>query len=220
MNKTALILLSGGVGSRMQAPLPKQYLPLGGKTIAERSLEPFLLLPEIGEIVVVCEAEYENYFNNLPVQFAMPGARRQDSLLNGLLALQKLPDLVCIHDAARPFVTEELVRAVLKAGREHGAAASALPLKFTVKVADENRFVSSTPDRSRLYEVQTPQAVSLPLLQAGFEKVQKENLTVTDDVALAEILGKPVKLVDGSPFNLKITSPEDLLVAEQFLQTV
>lgn len=202
----------------MQSKIPKQFLLLNQKPIAKYSFDLFLSLPQIIEMVVVCDASYQNHFDlqdwEHPLTFAEPGERRQDSVLHGLQAMQTTPDLVCIHDAARPFIDSELVDRVLQAAADYGAAVAAMPVKFTLKESDSQGLVKNTPDRSRLWEVQTPQAIQPSLLMQGFQIAQQRQLTVTDDAALVELCHYPVKLVQGSYGNIKITTPEDLAYAE------
>lgn len=217
--RITVILLAGGKGSRMQMQIPKQYLPIKNKPIALYSFEVFLAMPEIHEIVVVCNKEYEHLFKakSKPIVFAEPGERRQDSVENGLRAVSLEAELVCIHDSARPFITPELVRRVLEAGTLYGAATVGLPARNTIKECNEFAFVKHTPDRTRMWEIQTPQVIRASLLREGFKQVHKNNLTVTDDVSIIEQMKYPVKLVDGDVRNVKITTQEDLLIAEQFL---
>jgi 2-C-methyl-D-erythritol 4-phosphate cytidylyltransferase len=228
MNKPqrcSAILLAGGSGSRMHSHIPKQYLLLGQKPLAIHSFETLLTHPDICELVVVCEEPYFLLFESsadkilghqVSVRFAPPGQRRQDSVENGLKMVAK-SNLVCIHDAARPFITHSLLDRVLHAAETHGAAATAMPLKFTIKETDAHAFVLRTPDRSKFHEIQTPQALHKDILLQGFSEANRQKLTVTDDVSLAELAGKPVKIVQGSPYNLKVTTPDDLQFASVIL---
>lgn len=218
--KISVILLAGGKGSRMQSKQPKQFLQLANKPIACFSFDVFGDMAEIDEIVVVCLPEYRHLFKcpeNKSLTFALPGDRRQDSVYNGLMKTSNESDFICIHDGARPFIDQKLVRRALNAGISHGAATVGMPIKFTVKQSDEKQFVQSTPDRSFMWEIQTPQVIKKAYLQAGFNYANEKNLTVPDDVSLVELLGKEVKLVEGSHINLKITVPADLVIAESFL---
>jgi 2-C-methyl-D-erythritol 4-phosphate cytidylyltransferase len=223
-NRTSIILLAGGNGTRMQASIPKQYMLLNGKPLARYSFDLFLTMHEIDEIIVVCSSEYQHLFDkessDKPIRFAAPGKRRQDSVYNGLFASTPSHELVCIHDAARPFIDKELVLRVLNGAKLHGAATSAMPLKFTVKQSNKDSFVCSTPDRSLIWEIQTPQAIKRDLLLEGFHSANSQNLTVTDDVSLVELIGKQVKLVEGSYRNLKVTVPTDFAIAKYFLDTI
>ncbi len=213
-----VVLLAGGTGARMNASIPKQYLQIQSKPIARYSFDVFLNIPEVAEIIVVCDPSYRQYFHGdrakPAIHFALPGERRQDSVWNGFQCRSPGTRFVCIHDSARPMIDESIVHRVLEAARTHGAATVGMPVKFTVKESYDNRLVKHTPDRQKIWEIQTPQVIRSDLLAKGFAFAQENNLTVTDDVSLVELFGHPVKLVEGSHTNLKITTPEDLLIAE------
>lgn len=217
--KLSVILLAGGKGVRMGKSLPKQFLPLQARAIALHSLEVFLQLKEVAEIIVVCAPEYRHFFSNQPVSFALPGIRRQDSLYNGLKIINPSSEWVCTHDAARPFITTELVKKLLKEGKETEAVSLALPVKNTLKEVTSCQTVTRTLDRNYIWEIQTPQLIKKNIIQEGFDYVNSHALTVTDDISLAECIGKTVKLIPGSYQNIKITTPEDLLFAEWLIQT-
>lgn len=221
MNHVSAILLAGGRGQRMQAALPKQFLLIHQKPIARYSFELFLEMPEITEIIVVCDPEYRHYFNaqtDKKIAFALPGERRQDSVYNGLQEISNHNPLVCVHDSARPLIDRQLVVRVLNAAAEIGAATVGMPVKFTVKESDGNDFVSRTPDRSLMWEIQTPQVIEYALLKKAFTYALENQFTVTDDVSLVELLHAKVKLVTGSHQNLKITFPEDLSIAAELFK--
>lgn len=218
----SVILLAGGLGTRMQAPLPKPFLLLGGKPVACHSFEVFMSMPEVFEIIIVCDSAYHPLFSykrkGLHLAFAEPGARRQDSVYNGFKKTNAKAHLICIHDSARPFISLECVRPVLAAAHETGAAALGMPIKFTVKECDKHGFVKNTPNRDLMWEIQTPQVIRPDLLQKGFNKADQSQLTVTDDVSLAELISHPVKIVKGCYENIKMTTPEDLLLAENIMR--
>lgn len=211
------ILLAGGQGTRMKSSLPKQYLPLKNKPLALYSFELLVSCPQIFEVIVVCEENYRSIFNHPKVQFAMPGTRRQDSVFNGFSKISHHSNLVCIHDSARPLLQSDDLQRVIAEGARHGAATLAIPVNSTIKEIDSDGFVVKTLNRSVLYEIQTPQVIKTDLLKEGFILANQKNLTVTDEVSLVELLGKPVKRVTGSYRNLKITIPEDLAIAETYL---
>lgn len=219
----SLVLLAGGVGSRMKAGMPKQYLALMGKPIVQHSLDLFLGLPEVREVVVVCDPSWRDEIFGAytgKVAFALPGAERQDSVRSGLAECScGRDDLVAIHDSARPLVTPAECRAVFADAAEHGAAVLGVPSKATVKqeAADARGFVGCTLDRSMLWEVATPQVMRRGLLEDGFDKAAQDDLAVTDDVSLVEMLGAPVKLTLGEYTNIKVTTPEDMFIAERLL---
>lgn len=215
VHDVSVILLAGGVGSRMKADRPKQFLELKGKPVLQHSLELFLSL-SVQQVVLVLDEAYRDDFKQYPVDFADPGVERQDSVKNGLDACSDCA-LVCIHDAARPLVTPENVLRVIEDAREHGAAVLGVPVKATVKESDDGEFVLKTLDRSRLWEIQTPQVVRPDLLSQGFKKVEEERLAVTDDASIIEQLGGKVKLTLGDYTNLKLTTPDDMIVAANIL---
>ncbi|KAL3922774.1 MAG: hypothetical protein SGILL_002020 [Bacillariaceae sp.] len=156
------------------------------------------------------------------LQFAKPGVERQGSVENGLNKLVEMSGGKCqfaaIHDSARPLVTIEEVCNVVSDAKEHGAAVLGVPCKATIKESEDGEFVQRTIPRARLFEVHTPQVVKIDTLLRGFQKVADENLEVTDDVSIVEALGEPVKLTRGEYTNLKITTPEDMDVAEAILE--
>ncbi len=204
----SLILLAGGVGSRMRSATPKQYLPLRGKTIACHSLDIFSKHPDIEQRIVVCASEFRHHFEGYDVEFADPGPRRQDSLQNGLKKARA--PWILTHDAARPLLSLQVLEALLATEAE--AATLALPAKNTLKRSCRSQHVIETVDRSEIWEVQTPQLIKRSVLDRGFLAAGEE--TVTDDVSFAELVGCPVQIISGSPCNIKITTPEDLHIAE------
>jgi len=217
--KVSAILLAGGRGLRMGSNTPKQYIPLHGKAVAIYALEALRSCPHIHEIIVVCAEPYQPIFQHLSneIVFAQPGRRRQDSVFNAFQLVSEECPLVLIHDAARPFILQEDMNRVIRAGEQYGAATLASPVTSTIKRADSSGIVEETFDRKTLYAINTPQVLRKEILTEGFAKVQKSGVTVTDDVSLAEAINKPVKLVMGSDSNIKITTPEDLDIATVYL---
>ncbi|RVW44388.1 2-C-methyl-D-erythritol 4-phosphate cytidylyltransferase, chloroplastic [Vitis vinifera] len=191
----SVILLAGGKGKRMGASMPKQYLPLLGQPIALYSFYTFSHMSAVKEIVVVCDPSYKDI----------------------LKAVDLNSELVCIHDSARPLVSTGDIEQVLKDGRLNGAAVLGVPVKATIKEANSESFVVRTLDRKTLWEMQTPQVIKPELLRKGFELVNRECLEVTDDVSIVEHLKHPVFITEGSYTNIKVTTPDDLLLAERIL---
>ncbi len=203
----------------MGSPIPKQFLPLGGKPVALHSFDLFLSLSEISEIIVVCAPPYQHYFTSstTPLRFALPGLRRQDSVYHGLKACHPNSKLIMIHDAARPFVEKKNILDLICAADRTGAAALATPASSTIKICTPQKIVQQTLERSTLWQMQTPQALLPSILHQGFLQTLQKNLEVTDDVSLAEAIDHPVEIVNGSPSNFKLTTPFDWLVAQTLI---
>ncbi|MEW5301315.1 MAG: hypothetical protein WDW38_009520 [Sanguina aurantia] len=226
LGSVSVILLAGGVGKRMGASIPKQYIPLLGQPIAAYSLETFGNMPQVGEIVIVCDPSWRDIFlaviprlpTSLVITWALPGSERQDSVFNGLQAARPDASIVAVHDSARPLITAADAERCFADGYGIGAAVLGVPVKPTIKVVNGDLMVTQTLQRSKLWEVQTPQCIIPSLLRKGFELVRREGLEVTDDVSIIEALGLPVKLTQGSYTNIKVTTPDDLAIAEKFLE--
>lgn len=218
----SVVLLAGGKGVRMNAPLPKQYLTIHHKIIALYSFEVFLQMPEVQRIVIVCDPAYQHVFesvpSHIPLDFALPGSERQDSVYHAIQKLKHNP-LVCIHDAVRPCISPVLVRKVVQAAAESGAAFLGVPSKATVKMRINHVSSFQTLPRHDLWEAQTPQVIDLNLLKQAFLYAHEHSLTVTDDVSLIELLELPVKLVEGEDRNIKITTSTDLQLAHLLLSS-
>ncbi len=214
--KIGAILLAGGTGSRMGAPVPKQFLHLQGKPMALYSLEVLASLTQVVEVVVVCPLDYRSLFSHYPVRFALPGEQRQDSVYNGLCQISDTIEWVAVHDAARPFITPSMVQNLFDEGKDIGAASLAMPAKNTLKEVQSGNRVSRTLNRAQIWEIQTPQLLKKEILEAGFAYAHIHQTAVTDDVSLAELIGHPVHLVPGSYQNIKITTPEDWAFAEWY----
>nr|XP_010907550.1 2-C-methyl-D-erythritol 4-phosphate cytidylyltransferase, chloroplastic isoform X3 [Elaeis guineensis] len=202
----SVVLLAGGKGKRMGASMPKQYLPLLGQPIALRNWNPlFSMFAGASEEIQV------------GIKFALPGKERQDSVFNGFQEIEGSSELVCIHDSARPLVTSGDIKKVLKDAWLNGAAVLGVPVKATIKEANSDSFVVKTLDRKTLWEMHTPQVIKPHLLRDGFELVNRNGLEVTDDVSIVEHLKHPVYITEGSYTNIKVTTPDDLLLAERIL---
>lgn len=219
----SVILLAGGKGKRMGVSMPKQYLPLLGLPIALYSFYTFAEMSQVKEIVVVCDPSYQDVFEDaseeikIDLKFASPGKERQDSVFSGLQEINGSSELVCVHDSARPLVSALDIEQVLKDGLLYGAAVLGVPVKATIKEANRESFVVKTLDRRTLWEMQTPQVMKPELLRKGFDLVNRNHLEVTDDVSIVEHLKHPVYITEGSYTNIKVTTPDDLLLAERIL---
>ena len=220
--KISVILLAGGQGTRFGSEQPKQFFELCAKPVALYSYELFCQRSDIDEIVIVCAPSYRKLFNserkNLTIKFALPGERRQDSVFNGLQAVNPNSEYVCVHDSARPLISDPIMDRLIAAAREHGAAVAGIPIKFTVKESSSDSLVSRTPDRRLFWEIQTPQMMRKHVFIKGFEYVNAHQITVTDDVSIVELIGHPVKIVTGDDSNIKITTPNDFYLVERLLR--
>ncbi|MBW1917700.1 MAG: 2-C-methyl-D-erythritol 4-phosphate cytidylyltransferase [Deltaproteobacteria bacterium] len=225
----AAIVPAAGVGRRMGHKIPKPYLPLAGKPILAHTLAVFESLPEIDEITVVTHpAELEFCQEKILVPYGfqkvlrlVPGGKeRQDSVYHALKILYHQEDLeiIVVHDGVRPFVTPEAIRQTIQVARDSGAAILAQPAQDTIKRVNKKHQVQETLDRRDLWLVQTPQAFKADLLWKAFVEAYARNFFGTDEASLLEQLGVPVTVVKGSPYNLKITTPEDLHLAEILLK--
>jgi 2-C-methyl-D-erythritol 4-phosphate cytidylyltransferase len=213
------VIVAGGSGRRMGGAgrAPKQYLRLRGVPILRWAVQPFLDHPGVHEVVVVLPpadaGEPPEWLRSLPVHVVAGGAERSDSVWNGLQALPGEDGLVLVHDGARPFVTHELIDRVIRAAPA-GGAIPGLRATDTLKQVDAAGRVVATLDRDRVFGAQTPQGFPLGLLLRAYRTAREEGWPSTDDATLFERLGAEVRVVEGSPENLKITRPVDLAVAE------
>lgn len=218
----AAIITAGGRGVRIGGDVPKQFLELNGKPILQHTLENFRLTGLVDEVVLVVpadsveqvEQDYQQFGDWLTCVVA-GGRERQDSVGNGLDALGPEADIVMVHDGVRPFVSVEMLQQSIEVAHESGGAICAIPVSDTLKRADEDGEVSETVDRQGLWRMQTPQTFSRSLIEEAFDKARADNYYGTDEGMLVERLGRPVKLVNGSEFNIKITRPEDLVLGER-----
>ena len=222
----AVVVPAGGSGTRMGNEIPKQFLQLGGVPLLIHALRVFESSRTIAEIVVVVPRDSVTYCQEeLLPQFAFSkisavtagGARRQDSVWNGLQAVDERTKIVVVHDAVRPLVTGAMVEEVVGGARTHGAAIVAIPLHDTVKQVTPDGMIETTLDRQRLWSAQTPQAFDVELLREAHRSSHEAGVEATDDAFLVERIGHRVAIVNGSPDNIKITRPEDLVMGEAIL---
>ena len=222
----AALLMAAGRGERMGAERPKCFLPLAGRPLFLHALATFARVEPVPRLVLVVppgwEAEAERLCTMVPLAhppLIVPGGEeRAESVRAGLEALAAdPPELVAIHDAARPLVTRALIEQTFAAAHQAGAALAATPLTDTLKRAGEDLLVVDTPSRAGLWRAQTPQTFRYDLIRAAHRHAQEHGLPATDDAMLVEALGHPVRLCPSSAYNVKITTPEDLAVAERLL---
>jgi 2-C-methyl-D-erythritol 4-phosphate cytidylyltransferase len=222
------IIPAAGSGTRLGGSIPKQFLPLAGIPIIFHALLRFETCPQIDAIAIsLPENELVKFDKELakrdfqkPLHLVPGGKERSDSILNALEAVAGLsPEIVVVHDAVRPFVSMKQITAVIARAAEVGAAILALPVTDTIKEV-EHGMITRTLDRRKIYRAQTPQAFRYELLRQANEAARRDSVPsdlMTDDSLLVERLGAPIAVVEGSPDNLKITTPEDLLLAEKMM---
>ena len=222
------IVLAAGQGKRMHSKIQKQFLEIGGKPVLYYSLHCCQESPLIQDIILVtgeemisyCEQEIVKKYGFSKVRKVTAGGKeRYDSVYAGLLCCQDT-DYVYIHDGARPFITEEMVLRGYEAVKRTNACVMGMPSQDTVKMADSSGYIKETPDRKIVWNIQTPQIFSYDLSRGAYESIRKKDMTgVTDDAMVVEQeTGTKILLVEGSYQNIKITTPEDLAIAEAFLR--
>lgn len=223
------VILAGGHGARMHSSVQKQYMLLGGRPLITYSLEAFDRSSADRLVLVVPQGETDYVRDHiLPLcnlarepLIAEGGKERYHSVYQGLKALGRC-DYVLIHDGARPLVTDAIITRAIEGAVSHDACVIGMPVKDTIKMAGEDGCASETLDRSRLWQIQTPQAFSYALVREAYDRLMEEEALqhgVTDDAMVVEKLAHhPVRLVEGSYGNLKVTTPEDMILAEALLK--
>jgi 2-C-methyl-D-erythritol 4-phosphate cytidylyltransferase/2-C-methyl-D-erythritol 2,4-cyclodiphosphate synthase len=216
------IIAAGGRGSRFGADRPKQLLELGGRSMLQRSLETFLGTPRITDVVLALPSDVfvapPVFVRHDRVRIVEGGARRQDSVARAFAQVTMQAEIVVIHDAARPFVTHALIERTIDAAVEYGAAIAATAARDTVKRGTAEGLVAGTLPREEIFLAQTPQAFRTRVLRDALA-LGTRGVDATDEAMLAEQAGHPVRLVEGDAQNIKITTPEDLALAEHLLSS-
>lgn len=221
------IVLAAGQGKRMGTKVQKQFLEIGGKPVLFYSLQAFENSSIIDDVILVtgegcveyCQEEIVSKYNFTKVRKIVAGGKeRYHSVWNGLKEIES-DGYVFIHDGARPFVTEDIIKRTYEALRGCRACVVGMPVKDTIKIVDSEGYIADTPDRNYIWQVQTPQAFEAELVRTAYAKLMEQtDIQVTDDAQVVEdMMYEDVKLVEGSYGNIKITTPEDLKLAELFL---
>lgn len=220
------LIAAAGQGKRMESDINKQYLKLLDKPILVYTLEVFIKSLIIDEIIVIvkedemefCKEVIDKYnLNKKPIKVVKGGKERQESIFNGLNAVNEKSEVVVTHDGARPFVTIDIIEKSIEEALCNRAVGVGVPIKDTIKVVDKERNIVDTPDRSKIWQIQTPQTFSYKLLKDAHLNAKRENFIGTDDSVLVERIGQKVKMIEGSYENIKITTPEDLFFGEAIL---
>lgn len=220
------VIVAAGKGRRMSTEISKQFLPLCGKEILVHSVEKFEKAEKIRDIVLVTGEDSlqdvremaQEYGWKKIVSVVAGGKERQDSVWNGLQAVSDDTDIVLIHDGVRPFVTEDILNHSIETAVEMGSCVAGVPAKDTIKVCNGEKVAVATPDRSTLWQIQTPQTFQKERIVKAYKQAKDAGFIGTDDASLAEYSGYPVKVIMGSYRNIKITTQEDLLIGEAFLK--
>lgn len=223
---TSAIIVAAGRGTRMGPTIDKLFLEVSGAPVVAHTWERVDDAESIDEIVLVIRDGFKAAFEELaatlelqkPYRFATGGQERQDSVWNGLQAISSSASFVVIQDAARPCTPEDLIEATIDAARETGAAVAAQRVTDTIKQSDDGQIIASHLDRSRLWAVQTPQTFSVAVIRKALLAVREKGLLVTDDTAACELIGQPVRLVESTKPNPKVTVPADLHYIELLLR--
>jgi len=222
----AVIIAAAGNSTRMGEGIDKQFVLIGGRPLLWHSIQLFNSLPGLSRLLVTVSQSNEKRVSsllretvrNVPWQIVRGGSERQHSVRNALCLVDEASDLVLVHDGARPFVTMETVLQSIAAAAEHGAAVVAVPVKDTIKISDENGYAAVTPDRTSLWQIQTPQAFRYDLVLRAYTRLMESESFqkgVTDDAMVVETMTEEkVKLIQGDYTNIKVTTPMDVKLAE------
>ncbi len=223
-SKVSALIVAGGTGSRMGTDIPKQFLELSGKPVIAYTIEAFEKSDFIDEIVIVTLEEYIVYCKDIVDSYGLSkvkkivsgGSTRQESVYKGLMEITG--EYVLIHDGVRPFVRREIIKECVDTVTGGYACAVGVKVTDTLKIADDNKIITSTPDRERMYSIQTPQCFKTEEIINAHKSAIESCFSGTDDAVLYERLGKQVKVVEGDYSNIKITSPIDISIMEAYLQ--
>ena len=224
-----VIVPAAGAGRRMGFGKNKAFITIRDIPLLVLCMKMLAETGMVRRVIVVTRAweitetewmlrEYQDRFPGISWQVTAGGRERQDSVANGLALITDESGYVAVHDGARPFAGTEVFARTFARAKECGAAIAAVPLKDTVKIVDTRGLVVSTPDRSSLCAVQTPQIFEINVLRKGYDFLKEHPVAVTDDASLVEASGHPVAVAEGSYENIKVTTPEDLLLAEKILE--
>ncbi len=225
--KVIAIITAAGAGKRLKGQVKKQFRSIVGKPVVARTLDVFEEVRMIDEIILALPGGTEDYCRKniinkygykKNIRIVKGGARRQDSVFNALKQVEGDCRIVVIHDGVRPFVTKEMIEDSVRKAEKYGASMAAVPLRDTIKKADSNGFVLKTLSREKIWRTQTPQSFRYDLIMTAHEKSRKNGFHATDDAVLVERLKKKVKIIGGSYGNVKITTAQDLKLAEAMLK--
>lgn len=228
------VILAGGIGSRMGGDKPKQYLTVKGKPIIIYTIEKFFAVPELEKIIVLCPRQWVEHTKNLIEKHIAPareriaviegGETRNETIMNAIDFIEKEGNLnddtiIVTHDSVRPFVTNRIIEENIQFAKEYGACDTVVPATDTIVEAQDNKVISAIPDRSKMYQGQTPQSFNALKLKNIYNALTDEEKDILTDAAKIFVMkGEKVALVQGETYNMKITYPYDLRVAKSLLE--
>ncbi|MDD6620060.1 MAG: 2-C-methyl-D-erythritol 4-phosphate cytidylyltransferase [Eubacteriales bacterium] len=228
------VILAGGIGSRMGGDKPKQYLTVKGKPIIIYTIEKFFAVPELEKIIVLCPRQWVEHTKNLIEKHIAPakeriaviegGETRNETIMNAIDFIEKEGNLnddtiIVTHDSVRPFVTNRIIEENIQFAKEYGACDTVVPATDTIVEAQDNKIISAIPDRSKMYQGQTPQSFNALKLKNIYNALTDEEKDILTDAAKIFVMkGEKVALVQGETYNMKITYPYDLRVAKSLLE--
>lgn len=223
-----VVIVAAGTGSRMKKDINKQFIKLNDKEIVAHTIDKFYNSENIDDIVVVIREDEKDYFNKNVIdkygfeniKIAYGGNERQDSVYNGIKKLKEGCEVVLIHDGARPFITNDIIKRSINEAKNHNAIVVGVKVKDTIKVVNDSGDIVDTPNRNYLRAVQTPQVFKYNIITKAYEDAYNNNYYGTDDAMLVERIGYNVKIIEGSYNNIKITTQEDLEFGEQILKNI
>ncbi len=223
--KASAIIVAAGSSTRMGKPISKQLIKLNDTEVIVHTLRAFQNSEAIDEIIVVCREQDTEIIKNLAEKhsitkatgFTVGGATRQETVKNGVALVKASAEYIAIHDGARPLISPQDIDNVVNNAVKYKNSALGVFVKDTIKVVDENGFIISTPNRSSLIAIYTPQVFKFDLYKQAMQKAEQDGKDYTDDCQLVEALGEKVYVTNGSATNIKLTTPEDIIIAESFL---
>lgn len=226
VNTASAIIVAAGSSTRMGKPISKQLIKLKGREVIVHTLKSFEASASIDEIILVCREQDIEIIKDLaklngitkPLKLTKGGATRQESVKNGVMLVSDNAKYIAIHDGARPLISPADIDKVVNNATKYKSSALGVPVKDTIKVIDENGIITATPNRSNLIAIYTPQVFNLELYKNAMDKAKLDGKDYTDDCQLVEALGESVYVTIGSPTNIKLTTPEDIIIAESFLK--
>lgn len=226
---STVIITAAGSGKRMGSSIPKQYMDLSGKPVIAWTIQNFEDLSEINEIILIVDKLYidrakeeivEKYGFSKVTRIVQGGAERQDSVYNGLICVDDRADVILVHDGVRPFPPKEGIRLAINSAFDGRGGVLGIPVSDTIKRVDESQFVIETLVRSSLVSVQTPQIFQAEMLKMAFEQAKRDGFSATDEAMIVENAGFPVLVFPGNKLNIKITTAEDMSLAEAIINRI